>query len=62
MHATVARLDVAVERPLGSHLSLNVAFDSTVQRGQLHGLQEAGSIVRHGAVIQLVAAPARNPR
>jgi Putative beta-barrel porin 2 len=60
--ATVTRIDVLLEHPIGPALSLNVGFDSTLQRGRLHPATAEAAIVRHSAIVRLVATPSRSRR
>lgn len=60
--ATVTRVDLLVEHPITAALSLNVGFDSTRQRGRLHPATTDAAIVRHSAVVRLVATSSRSRR
>jgi hypothetical protein len=62
VHADVYQLTGSVARRIAPTLSLEVALNAYLQRGDLYTRLAGETIPRQNVVVRLVAAPAARPR
>ena len=59
--ADVYTMRIGIGHPIGRRLSIELAADASVQRGQLVAIAGGHTIARHSVALRLVAAPVNRP-